>query len=1014
MKKNRAAEESRPEIDIGIEFEMEIDGKIIKAVEGDTVLSAAKKGGIFIPSLCNYGGGRGGLKPYGACRICAVIAEGRRGYIFACSEKAENGMIIKTFSEKLFSMKRTLIELYLSDHPNDCLICSKNGICELQDAAAYFGVREIRFRGKSRLLSPEDASNPYFLFDPKRCIVCGRCVRACEEIQGNFALTISGRGFGSAVKAGYAKESNFLNSECVSCGACVKTCPTGALIEKEVVRRGKPFRAVNTTCGYCGVGCSLDVAASGDNIIRIIPADKGLSNYGHSCVKGRFSWGYVKSKERLTVPLMRENINEPFREVSWKDVLGFAADRLKAAQSKYGINGIGAISSSRCSNEENFLMQKLVRAAFKNNNIDTCARVCHQPTGYGLGVAFGAGAGTQDLSSMFESDVIMIIGSNPTEAHPVVGSFIRKAVRAGAGLIVIDPRKTEAAKSPHVLANYHLRPLPGTNVILLNAFAHVILKEFLADEKFIQERCDAESFKLWRDFISDESNSPEAASKICNIGKSDIVNAAKFYAEAKNASIFYGLGVTEHLQGSSGVLAIANLAMVTGNIGRRGTGVSPLRGQNNVQGAADMGAAPEAFSGYRHVSDDNARTVLEKYWEVSGISKIPGMRLPDMLRAALSGRFGGLYIMGEDIVQTDPDSNRVIKALKNLDLLIVHDLFKTATADYAHVLLPGSSFLEKNGTFTNWERRVQRVRKVFEPAGGYEDWQVITGLSSAMGYKMNYGHPSEIMDEIAALTPQFSGLSYKKMERYEGGIQWPVMENAPDGTPVLHKGGFAGGKGRFIITKYIGSKDVVSEKYPFILTTVRNLFQYNCSNNTRKSENNIWYGEDILEIDKEDAEKLDIKDNGLVLIESKKGAVTLKAKISRRVMPGLVATTFHFPEYRTNILTSEYSDWSTETPEYKVTAVSVKKTSEPYASKEFRPLVSGDDEIAGMFNDICLIFSPYPADIAAYEIKKHIEKYWEPYLIERLLNISAENIKNNPAAGSAAFAALDALKADNM
>lgn len=981
------------------EIEIEIDGKRMKAKEGSTILTAAKGQGIFIPSLCAYIW----LKPYGACRLCAVLVEGKNGYAFACSTNVESGMKIKTYSERLFSMKKTLMELYLSDHPNDCLTCSKDGICELQDVAAYFGLREIRFRGKSHLLLPEDKSNPYFLFDPKRCIICGRCIRACDEIQGNFALTIFGRGFSSTIKAGYGGESNFLNSECVSCGACVKACPTGALIEKAVVKYGKPAKITNTTCGYCGVGCSLNVGYSGENIIRVIPEDKGLANYGHSCVKGRFSWAYVKNKDRLNTPLMRESIDKPFKEASWEEVFNYTADRFKRLQSKYGKNSVGAISSSRCSNEENYMMQKLVRTAFHNNNIDTCARVCHQPTGYGLGVAFGTGAGTQDLSSMFESDVIMIIGSNPTEAHPVVGSFIRKMARSKVvDLIVIDPRKTEVAKSPHVLAKYHLRPLPGTNVILLNAMAHTILKESLIKDKFIKERCNIESFNFWRNFIMDESNSPETASKICNIKEGDIKNAARFYASAKNASIFYGLGVTEHLQGSTGVLAIANLAMVTGNVGRRGVGVSPLRGQNNVQGAADMGAAPEVFPGYRHISDDNVRTIFEKQWNVS-IDKNPGMRLPDMLRAALSGRFKGLYIMGEDIVQTDPDSNRVIEALKNMDIVIVHDLFKSATADYAHVLLPGSSFLEKNGTFTNWERRVQMVRKVFEPAGGYEDWQIIAKMSAAMGFKMNYNHPSEIMDEIAALTPQFSVLSYNKIDEL-GSVQWPVNENAPDGTPVLHKDSFVRGEGRFTITKHIGSKDAVSEKYPFILTTVRNLFQYNCSNNTRKSENSIWYGEDILEIGKEDARKLNIKDNELVLIESKKGAITLKAKISLRVMPSIVATTFHFPEYRTNILTSEYSDWSTETPEYKVTAVSVKKTDKPYISKEFRPLILGDEEIISMFNDICLIFSPYPTDIAINEIKNHIKKYWGHYLIESLLNI--KNIKTIESG----YGALKALK----
>ena len=961
---------------------IEIDGNIVNVDKGVTVLQAARQNGIYIPALCDYKD----LIPYGSCRLCGVIAEGRKGYLPSCSLYAESGMKIKTVSDELFSLKKTLMELYLSDHPNDCLTCSKNGICELQSAASYFGLSGIRFRGKSHLNLPVDDSNPYFLFDPKRCIVCARCVRACAEIQGNFALTVAGRGFNSVIKAGWGKENSFFNSECVSCGACVKACPTGSLIEKGVADYGKPFKTTRTTCGYCGVGCSFNVETKGDNIIRAVPVDESLSNYGRSCIKGRFSFGYAKSGERLKHPLIRENPDLPFRQVSWGEAFGFIANRFKKIQKDYGINALGAISSSRCTNEENYLMQKLVRAVFRNNNIDTCARVCHQPTGYGLGVAFGAGAGTQDLSSLFKSGVIMVIGSNPTEAHPVVGSFIRKAARNGAGLIVIDPRKTEVAKSPHIAARYHLRPLPGTNVILLNAMAHYILKENLIKKDFIETRCDEESFRLWADFILNESNSPNTASKISGVPKKDIEGAARLYAEADNASIFYGLGVTEHLQGSTGVLAIANLAMSSGNIGRKGVGVSPLRGQNNVQGAADMGAEPSSLPGYRHISDEKSRAVFEKIWSVK-LDGVPGMRLPDMLRGGLDGRFKGIYIMGEDIVQTDPDSNRIIESLKNMETVVVHDLFKTSTAEYAHVLLPGSSFLEKDGTFTNWERRVQRVRKVIDPAAGLQDWQIIAGLSDAMGYGMHYGHPSEIMDEIAHTTPQFSGLSYYDLLDKKGSAQWPVNAENPDGTPILHKDKFVRGRGRFTITKFIGSKDSISEEYPFILTTVRNLYQYNCSNNTRKSFNSMWYGRDILEISKEDAEKLSIADGGLVTVKSKKGSVTLNAKIGERVMKGVVATTFHFPELKTNVLTSEYADWSTETPEYKVTAVSISKADAPFASREFKPLLKGSDEIKSMFLDICRIFSPYPPDTAAEEIQSHINKYWEPFLRIKLFEI---------------------------
>ncbi|MHB1546982.1 MAG: formate dehydrogenase subunit alpha [bacterium] len=967
---------------------IEIDGNNVNVKPGYTVLQAAKQSGIYIPSLCDYAG----LLPYGSCRLCGVIVEGKKGYLPSCSLYVESGMKIKTFSDELFSLKKTLMELYLSDHPNDCLTCSKNGICELQTAASYFGLSGIRFRGKSHLNLPIDDSNPYFLFDPKRCVVCLRCVRACAEIQGNFALTVDGRGFNSVIKAGFSRESSFFNSECVSCGACVKACPTGALVEKNVAGSGKPFFKTRTTCGYCGVGCSFSIETKGDKIIRAVPVDESLSNYGHSCIKGRFSFGYVNSGERLKYPLIRENLSLPFKEVSWNEAFGFVADRFKKIQEKYGINAIGAISSSRCSNEENYLMQKLVRAGFHNNNIDTCARVCHQPTGYGLGIAFGAGAGTQDLSSVLESDVIIVIGSNPTEAHPVVGSFIRKTARLGAELIVIDPRKTEVSKSPHVSARFHLRPFPGTNVILLNAMAYYILKENLIKKDFIEKRCDEESFKLWKDFIINETNSPDVASKISGVPKKDIEGAAALYAKAGNASIFYGLGVTEHLQGSTGVLAIANLAMVTGNIGRKGVGVSPLRGQNNVQGAADMGAEPSSLPGYRHISDGKAREIFEKIWNVK-LDGVPGMRLPDMLRGALDGRFKGIYIMGEDIVQTDPDSNRIIASLMNMDTVVVHDLFKTASAEYAHVLLPGSSFLEKNGTFTNWERRVQRVRKVMEPAAGLQDWQIISGLSNALGYGMTYGHPSEIMDEIARSTPQFSGISYDLLEK-KGSAQWPVNTENPEGTAVLHRDKFTRGKGKFTITKFIGSKDAISKEYPFILTTVRNLYQYNCSNNTRRSHNSLWYGRDVLEICPEDAEKFDITDGGLILVRSKKGAVTLNAKITGRMMPGVVATTFHFPEFKTNILTSEYADWSTETPEYKVTAVSISKAGAPFASRDFKPLLKGNDEIKSMFLDICRIFSPYPIDVAAEEVQVHIDKYWEPVLRLKLFEIYGINENN--------------------
>jgi formate dehydrogenase major subunit len=708
-------------------------------------------------------------------------------------------MKVKTQTERLQKLRKGVMELYISDHPLDCLTCAANGDCELQDMAGAVGLREVRYgyEGANHFGAEKDESNPYFTFDPSKCIVCSRCVRACEEVQGTFSLTIGGRGFASHVSAG--QDEAFLGSECVSCGACVQACPTATLIEKSVIQLGQPRREVVTTCAYCGVGCSFKAELNGNTVVRMTPWKDGKANHGHSCVKGRFAWGYAAHKERILKPMIRASIAQPWREVSWEEAIGYAASEFKRIQAQYGKDSVGGITSSRCTNEETFLVQKLIRAAFGNNNVDTCARVCHSPTGYGLKTTFGTSAGTQDFDSVDEADVVLVIGANPTDAHPVFGSRMKRRLRGGAKLIVVDPRRIDLVRSPHVEAEFHLQLKPGTNVAVVNALAHVIATEGLLNEAYVKERCDLESFRDWLAFIRQPQNSPEAVEAYTGVPAAELRGAARLYATGGRAAIYYGLGVTEHSQGSTTVMAMANLAMVTGNIGRNGVGVNPLRGQNNVQGACDMGSFPHELSGYRHVSDEPTRALFEAAWGVT-IDPEPGLRIPNMLDAAVDGSFKGIYIQGEDILQSDPNTQHVAAGLAAMECVVVQDLFLNETANYAHVFLPGSSFLEKDGTFTNAERRISLVRKAIPPMAGLADWETTMALSAALGYPMSYKHPSEIMDEIARLTPTFAGVSFARIEEL-GSIQWPCNNQAPEGTPIMHEKGFVRGKGLFVLTE---------------------------------------------------------------------------------------------------------------------------------------------------------------------------------------------------------------------
>ena len=913
---------------------LEIDGQTVTVPEGTSVMRAAMELGTKIPKLC----ATDMLDSFGSCRLCLVEIEGRKGTPASCTTPVTPGMKVKTQTDRLANLRKGVMELYISDHPLDCLTCAANGDCELQDMAGAVGLRDVRYgyEGDNHVQAkrdgevnfryqPKDESNPYFSFDPAKCIVCSRCVRACEEVQGTFALTIDGRGFASHVSAGM--DEDFLDSECVSCGACVQACPTATLTEKSVIAKGQPEHSVVTTCAYCGVGCSFKAEMKGDEVVRMVPYKDGGANEGHSCVKGRFAWGYASHKDRQMNPMIRDKITDPWKVVSWDEAINYAAKRFTEIQAKYGRTSIGGITSSRCTNEEVFVVQKMIRAAFHNNNVDTCARVCHSPTGYGLSRTFGTSAGTQDFKSVAETDVILLIGANPTDGHPVFASRMKKRIREGAKLIVADPRRIDMVRSAHIEASHHLQLLPGTNVAVVNALSHVIMTEGLENRAFINERCEPKDFALWEAFIRDVKNSPEALESITSIPASEIRKAARLFAKGGNGAIYYGLGVTEHSQGTTMVMAMANLAMATGNIGRDGVGVNPLRGQNNVQGSCDMGSFPHEFPGYRHVSDDAVRNLFETKWGAS-LDKEPGLRIPNMFAAAVDGTFKGIYVQGEDIAQSDPNTRHVNEALTSMECVVVQDLFLNETAAFAHVFLPGTSFLEKDGTFTNAERRINRVRPVMAPKQGMHEWEIVCRLASAMGYDMSYTHPREIMDEIAATTPTFANVSFAKLDE-KGSVQWPCNDKAPEGTPIMHMNGFVRGLGRFMITEFVPTQERTNRSFPLILTTGRILSQYNVGAQTRRTENTTWHQEDLLEIHPSDAEVRGIQDGTMVSLASRMGGTSLRAHVTERMPPGVVYTTFHHPVTGANVITTDNSDWATNCPEYKVTAVQVSLSNQP-------------------------------------------------------------------------------------
>ena len=885
--------------------------------EGETMLSFIKrhKGDKYVPTLCDAPN----LDPFGSCRVCSVgVAleeDGIAKTMASCHSPIAEGQYIYPDSKEIKDLRKNIIELVLTDHPLDCLTCEVNGNCELQDVAAQVGIREVRYPvGDNHLNREKDLSHPYMTSDMSKCINCYRCVRACDEVQGEFVLSMSGRGFDSKIIKGI--DQSFMESDCVSCGACSQACPTSAISD---VFQSKAIEATETTrtiCTYCGVGCNLDISTNNGEILSIQAPYDAEVNQGHTCLKGRYAFKFYDHPERLNSPMIKRD--GVFEKVSWDEVYNYIAEKLNGYKEEFGADSIAGISSSRCTNEENYLMQKFIRAVVGTNNIDGCARVCHSPTALGMQRTFGTGAATNSIDDLKDTNCILVIGANPTDAHPVTGAKLKQfAMKTGNVSIVLDPRRTEIAR----YATHHIALRPGTNVAVLNMMMYYIIKEGLADDNFIGNRTEGfEDYK--KELFNIDLNKLE---KISGVDREEIRQAAIAYASAPNAMSFHGLGVTEHSQGTFTVMQIADLALMTGNIGRRGVGVNPLRGQNNVQGSADMGVQPHQGAGYMDITKPEVNARYNTFYGVDVPSHI-GYKIPEMFDAALEGKLKAIWIIGEDVVQTDPNTQKVIKALNNTDLVIVQELFMTETALQADVILPGASFLEKSGTFTNGERRVQAVRQVVEPIEGVKvDGQILVDIMNRMGYAQPDYDAATMLDEINQIVPFFAGITWDRLG--ENGLQWPV---APDGTDtqILHQTEFKIGKGQFVFNNWRETEELVShaKDYPYILTTNRELEHYNCGAMTRRTGNVEILKDDYLMINPEDAAKHFISEGDYVCLESPRGKVDVKAKITDQVKSGVVSTTFHFPEIMINNITGDVHDSEAMCPEYKVVAVKIRKS----------------------------------------------------------------------------------------
>lgn len=897
-----------------------INDRLYAVKEGETILTFVRRhlGQELVPTLCDAPN----LDPYGACRVCSVdvalATGGPRKVQASCHTPVMPGSYIYTDSERVTRLRRNIIELVLTDHPLDCLTCEVNNNCELQTVAARVGIRNVRYpEGKNHLDRQKDLSHAYMTSDMSKCINCNRCVRACDEVQGQLVLNMSGRGFDAHIIKGF--DTGFAESGCVSCGACAQACPTSAISDIFESKSIVADKKVRTVCTYCGVGCNLEVAVVNDTVKSIQAPYEAEVNEGHTCLKGRFAFSFYNHPDRLRTPLIRKD--GELQPATWEEAYGYIAGKLTSIKAQYGPDAIAGISSARCTNEENYLMQKFIRAVIGTNNIDSCARVCHSPTALGMQRAFGTGAATNSIIDLKYTDCIMVIGANPTDAHPVTGAKLKQFAMKGKPTIVIDPRRTEMAR----YATYHLQLKPGTNVAMLNMMLYYIISEGLEDKSFIANR--TEGYEGFREQIL-QLNIAELE-KVTGVDRQLVRSAAIAYASAPNAMSFHGLGVTEHSQGTYTVMLISDLAMITGNIGRRGVGVNPLRGQNNVQGAADMGCQPHQGAGYMDSYDPEINKKYTAFYKVP-IPIGKGLKIPEMYDASLNGKLKAMWLMGEDLVQTDPNTNLVISAMQNLDLLVVQEIFLTETCKYAHVVLPASSFLEKSGTFTNGERRIQRVQKVVEPIEGTKpDGQIMTDIMNHMGYAQGDYSPEKVLAEIARIVPFFAGVKWEELG--DNGKQWPVLPDGSD-TEILHLETFKRGLGKFHYADYKETEETRknSGDYPYIITTNRELEHYNAGTMTRRTNNVKILTEDILMIHPDDAAKHFIENGDMVCVESPRGKVDIKARITDEVKPGILSTTFHFPEVLLNLITSSERDSEALCPEYKVVAVRIRKSKGKY------------------------------------------------------------------------------------
>lgn len=882
---------------------------------GETMLSFGRRalGQNVIPTLCDAPN----LAPFGSCRVCsvdvAVEKDGPTKVFASCHAPVAEGQYIYTDTSNIQRLRKNIIELVLTDHPLDCLTCEVNGNCELQTVAARVGIKDVRYpAGETHLDKEKDLSHPYMRSDLSKCINCYRCVRACDEVQGEFVLSMAGRGFDSHIIKGM--NESFEESPCVSCGACSQACPTAAISDvfqsKSIANTAK----TRTVCNYCGVGCNLEVAISGDQIVGIQAPYDAKVNQGHTCLKGRYAFRFYNHPDRITSPMIKRE--GEFEEVSWDEAYDFIASKFKNLQDEFGPDALAGISSARCTNEENYLMQKFFRVIVGTNNIDGCARVCHSPTALGMQRTYGTGAATNSIEDIKYTDLMMVIGANPTEGHPVTGAKMKQFAMSGKPVIVIDPRRTELAR----YATHHLQLRPGTNVAILNMMLYYIVQKGLVDKEFIENRTEG-----YDDFVEElvqlDIGEMEA---VTGVDREEVREAAIAYATADRAMSFHGLGVTEHSQGTFTVMQIADLALITGNIGKRGVGVNPLRGQNNVQGMADMGSQPHQGAGYFDVTNPDFIKQYEEFYGVDMPTEI-GWKIPQMYEASLAGKLKGLWVIGEDMAQTDPNSHHVRKAIEELEIFVVQEIFMTKTAELADVVLPGASFLEKNGTFTNGERRVQRVNQVVEPLEGTKpDGQIVVDMMRRMGYEQPNYDPAFVLEEISGIVPFFAGIKWEELG--DNGKQWPVTPDGKD-SPILHTKTFKRGLGLFQFNPFRETDEVLSngKEHPYILTTNRNLEHYNCGAQTRRTANVELVTEDIIFIHPEDAKEHSIQDGDMVCVESDRGKIDIKAKVSDEIKKGVLSTTFHFPEVLINELTSSIADSEALCPEYKVVSVRIRK-----------------------------------------------------------------------------------------